>query len=106
MPASNSSPPTEGGADAPNERTAAAKPLGLFDAYGVELEYMLVDAETLDVAPTADELLEAAAGEHTDEFENGPIAWNNELALHVIEFKCNGPRPSLAGLATTFALPA
>jgi gamma-glutamyl:cysteine ligase YbdK (ATP-grasp superfamily) len=103
MPASNSSPPTEGGADAPNERTAAAKPLGLFDAYGVELEYMLVDAETLDVAPTADELLEAAAGEHTDEFENGPIAWNNELALHVIEFKCNGPRPSLAGLADDFA---
>ena len=103
MPASNSSPPTEGGAGAPPERAAPSKPLGLFDAYGVEIEYMLVDAETLDVAPAADELLEAAAGEHTDEFDNGPIAWNNELALHVIEFKCNGPRPSLAGLADDFA---
>jgi gamma-glutamyl:cysteine ligase YbdK (ATP-grasp superfamily) len=75
----------------------------LFEAYGVEVEYMLVDAETLDVAPKADLLLEAAAGELTDEFENGPVAWNNELALHVIELKCNGPRPSLAGLGRDFA---
>jgi gamma-glutamyl:cysteine ligase YbdK (ATP-grasp superfamily) len=112
MPASNSSPPTDGppGARPPGEPNAdaretgaVARPLGLFAAYGVEVEYMLVDAETLDVVPGADELLEAAAGEHTDEFENGPIAWNNELALHVIEFKCNGPRPSLAGLAEDFA---
>ena len=29
---------------------------------------MLVDAETLEVAPAADEPLEAAAGEHTEEF--------------------------------------
>ncbi len=40
-------------------------------AYGLEVEYMLVDGETLDVAPAADQLLEAAAGELTDEFENG-----------------------------------
>ena len=64
---------------------------------------MLVDAERLDVVPAADQLLEAAAGEHTDEFDNGPVAWNNELALHVIEFKCNGPRPSLAGLGEDFS---
>ncbi len=78
-------------------------PLGLFAAYGIEVEYMLVDAERLDVAPAADRLLEAAAGELTDEFENGDVAWNNELALHVIEFKCNGPRPSLEGLGRSFA---
>jgi gamma-glutamyl:cysteine ligase YbdK (ATP-grasp superfamily) len=82
---------------------AAAAPLGLFDAYGIEVEYMLVDGDSLDVAPAADRLLEAAAGELTDEFANGEIAWNNELALHVIELKCNGPRPSLAGLAPAFA---
>jgi hypothetical protein len=82
---------------------SVAKQLGLFEAYGVEIEYMLVDGERLDVAPKADMLLEAAAGELTDEWENGPIAWNNELALHVIEFKCNGPRPSLAGLGKDFA---
>ncbi|HEX5421158.1 MAG TPA: glutamate-cysteine ligase family protein [Gammaproteobacteria bacterium] len=89
MPESNPSPQVE-------------RPLGLFEAYGVELEYMLVSAETLDVAPAADRLLEAVAGELTDEYENGDVAWNNELALHVIEFKCNGPRPSLAGLADAF----
>ncbi len=90
MPESSSSPPVE-------------QPLRLFDAYGVEVEYMLVDGERLDVAPAADQLLEAVAGEHTDEFENGAVAWNNELALHVIELKCNGPRRSLAGLSADFA---
>ena len=29
--------------------------------------------------------------------------WNNELALHVIELNCNGPRRSLAGLGRAFA---
>jgi glutamate---cysteine ligase / carboxylate-amine ligase len=86
----------------PTADDAAAKPLGLFDAYGVEAEYMIVDAERLDVAAKADLLLEAAAGELMDEWENGAVAWNNELALHVIEFKCNGPRPSLAGLGNDF----
>lgn len=99
MPASNStSPPPDASAD-----EAPAKPLRLFEAFGLEVEYMLVDGETLDVAPAADELLEAVAGELTDEFENGDVAWNNELALHVIELKCNGPRPSLAGLGRAFA---
>jgi glutamate---cysteine ligase / carboxylate-amine ligase len=94
MPASNSTPPP----DWPPQR-----PLGLFEAYGLEAEYMLVDGDSLDVAPAADQLLEAAAGELTDEFENGEIVWNNELALHVIEFKCNGPRRTLDGLGADFA---
>jgi gamma-glutamyl:cysteine ligase YbdK (ATP-grasp superfamily) len=77
--------------------------LRLFDAFGIEVEYMLVDGESLDVAPAADQLLQAAAGELTDEWQNGDVAWNNELALHVIELKCNGPRPSLTGLGESFA---
>ena len=64
---------------------------------------MLVDGDRLDVAPKADLLLEAVAGELTDEWQNGPVAWNNELALHVIELKCNGPRASLGGLGADFA---
>jgi carboxylate-amine ligase len=98
MPASNSNPPPD-----PLSDEGPARELRLFEAFGLEVEYMLVDGERLDVAPAADELLEAAAGELTDEFENGDVAWNNELALHVIEFKCNGPRPSLAGLGRAFA---
>src|SRR5512143_3242937 len=86
-----------------NSSARAEGPLRLFDACGLEVEYMIVDGESLDAAPSAHQLLESVAGEHTDEFENGDVAWNNELALHVIEFKCNGPRRSLAGLGADFA---
>ena len=34
----------------------AGRSLRLFEAVGVELEYMIVDAETLDVRPEADRL--------------------------------------------------
>lgn len=78
-------------------------PLGLFEAYGIELEYMIVDSGSLDVRPRADRLLAAAAGDVTTEWEHGDYAWNNELALHVIEFKTNGPQRSLDGLAAGFA---
>jgi gamma-glutamyl:cysteine ligase YbdK (ATP-grasp superfamily) len=76
--------------------------LHLFQGFGIELEYALVDAATLDVAPQADWLLKEAAGEITDEFVSGPLAWNNELALHVIELKVNGPSPTLDGLDGLF----
>ena len=82
--------------------TGAAAPLPLFAACGVELEYMIVAREGLDVLPAADRLLRAAAGELVEEFADGPIGWSNELALHLIELKTNGPAPSLAGLDDTF----
>jgi gamma-glutamyl:cysteine ligase YbdK (ATP-grasp superfamily) len=77
-------------------------PLRLFEATGVELEYMIVDARTLDVRPLADEVLKAVAGTYELEIEFGPMAWSNELALHVIEMKTLDPVPSLAGLAGRF----
>ena len=76
--------------------------LGLFAGYGVELEYMIVDAESLDVRPIADQLLAAQAGEIVSDVELGPIAWSNELVLHVIELKTNGPAKALSGLAGQF----
>ncbi len=78
--------------------------LHLFDAYGIELEYMIVDASTLDVRPIADELLRAIAGGDAYEMEVsvGDLAWSNELALHVAELKLDGPAPSLAGLGAAF----
>ena len=76
--------------------------LQLFQGFGIELEYMLVDGASLDVAPQADWLLAEAAGEITDEYVSGPLAWNNELALHIIEIKLNGPRPTLDGLGQIF----
>ncbi|HBJ33401.1 MAG TPA: glutamate--cysteine ligase [Planctomycetaceae bacterium] len=76
--------------------------LHLFDAYGIELEYMIVDRETLNVKPIADELIMQAAGELSSDFDDGTICWSNELALHVIELKTNGPVGSLVGFAKEF----
>ncbi len=76
--------------------------LALFQGIGVELEYMIVDRETLAVRPIADKLIEAEAGEVASEIERGDMAWSNELVLHVLELKTNGPAVGLAGLAARF----
>ena len=78
------------------------QPLHLFDAYGVEIEYMIVDAESLAVLPIADKVLFEVAGRFESEVERGEISWSNELVLHVIELKTNGPAPSLAPLPRAF----
>lgn len=81
-------------------------PLGLFDAIGVELEYMIVDRETLDVRPVADRLFSVAAGHETSDVEpDGPagvVSWSNELALHIAEMKTARPVASLDGLDNEF----
>ena len=77
-------------------------PLHLFEGFGIELEYMLVDINTLDVLPMSDRVLHAVAGAYEAEVEMGDIAWSNELVLHVIELKTNGPAPSLLGLPPAF----
>jgi glutamate---cysteine ligase / carboxylate-amine ligase len=75
---------------------------GLFEAFGVEIEYMIADRASLDIRPICDKLIEAVAGAPESEIERGPIAWSNELTLHVLELKTNGPAPSLHGLAEAF----
>jgi len=77
-------------------------PLRLFQGYGIEIEYMIVDRETLDVRPLADKLLEAEAGELVSDVERGSVAWSNELVLHLIELKTNGPAPLLEPLPALF----
>jgi len=74
----------------------------LFEAFGVEVEYMIVHESSLDVAPIADQLLRDDEGNPSEEIELGDIAWSNELALHVVELKTNGPAASLEGLAARF----
>ncbi len=76
--------------------------LGLFEAFGIELEYMIVDAETLNVRPISDKALTAAAGELTGEVELGSISWSNELALHVLELKVSEPVSDLAQVTVDF----
>lgn len=77
-------------------------PLHLFEAIGIELEYMIVDRRTLSVLPVADKVLAEAAGEVVSEVELGPLSWSNELVLHVIELKTNGPAKGVRGLGEAF----
>ncbi len=78
------------------------KTLHLFEGYGVELEYMIVDRNTLAVLPVADQLLGKVAGKVVNEVERGGICWSNELVLHVVELKTNGPASTLEGLSQLF----
>lgn len=74
----------------------------LFSVTGLEMEYMIVDSQSLDVRPICDELLKMVTGEICSDYENGEIAWSNELVLHVVEIKTNGPAATIDGLNEKF----
>jgi carboxylate-amine ligase len=76
--------------------------LRLFEATGLEIEYMIVDAESLSVRPAADRALEVLGGLEDGEVTLGDIAWSNELALHVIELKGAGPIADRSGAFAAF----
>lgn len=76
-------------------------PLALFEGFGIELEYMIVDAESLSVKPIADRLIHAQSGSY-DDLVRGSLGWSNELVAHVIELKTNGPAPALDKLPEVF----
>ncbi len=67
-------------------------PLNLFEGVGIELEYMIVDRDSLAVRPYSDRVLAAInGGEVTSEVDRGAISWSNELVAHVIELKTTRP---------------
>lgn len=73
--------------------------LHLFEACGIELEYMIVRKDDLVAAPIADELLRAASDndeEWPDEITVASTGWSNELVLHVLEMKTAEPTADLA----------
>jgi gamma-glutamyl:cysteine ligase YbdK (ATP-grasp superfamily) len=76
--------------------------LHLFEGFGVELEYMVVDRESLGVRPIADSLFLDFSGTQVSDVDNGSIAWSNELTAHVVEVKTNGPTADLAEAARDF----
>jgi carboxylate-amine ligase len=75
----------------------------LFQGYGIELEYMLVDCDTLQAKPVTDELLKHELGRYASDFENGMVTWSNELVLHVVELKSTRPENNFNGLENAFA---
>jgi len=77
-------------------------PLGLFEAYGVEIEYMIVDRDTLEIRPWADKLLAGPDNVAHNDMTHGEITWCNELARHLIEMNFTDPEKNLYGKAGSF----
>jgi gamma-glutamyl:cysteine ligase YbdK (ATP-grasp superfamily) len=75
----------------------------LFQGYGVELEYMLVDRDSLKIQPITDEVLKHELGVYGSDFENGMITWSNELVLHVVELKSTKPEKDFHALNEKFS---
>lgn len=84
-----------------NEEAGPA-PLPAFSAYGIEIEYMIVDRKSLSVLPIADRMLHAASGHKGNEVSRGLLGWSNELVLHLIEIKNPRPSTSLVPLPAAF----
>jgi gamma-glutamyl:cysteine ligase YbdK (ATP-grasp superfamily) len=78
-------------------------PLHLFQAYGIELEYMIVDKETLQAKSISDELLKVELAQYGSDFENGMVTWSNELVMHVIEIKSTKPEANFNSMEYAFA---
>jgi gamma-glutamyl:cysteine ligase YbdK (ATP-grasp superfamily) len=76
--------------------------LHLFEGAGIEIEYVLVDGSTFQVAPVADQVIATLAGRPTHEASFGTLACSNELALHVFELKTDAPASDLAPLPREF----
>lgn len=74
----------------------------IFSVLGIEIEYMLVDKNSLNIQPKSDLILKELAGEQVNEIALGDIAISNELVLHVVEFKNNEPKPANAPITDHF----
>ncbi|CEG58103.1 glutamate-cysteine ligase family protein [Legionella fallonii] len=74
----------------------------IFSVLGIEIEYMLVDKDSLDVRPKSDVILSALAGQLVNEVKLDDIAISNELVMHVLELKNNGPKPATAPIHEHF----
>jgi len=76
--------------------------LHLFQAYGIELEYMIVNKNSLAIKPITDELFHRVTGNYQSDVEQGDVTWCNELVLHVVELKCTEPTQDLVQLEKDF----
>lgn len=76
--------------------------LHLFEGCGVEIEYVLVDHSSFEVAPVADLVIAELAGRPAHEASFGTLACSNELALHVFELKTDAPAADLQPLPQQF----
>jgi gamma-glutamyl:cysteine ligase YbdK (ATP-grasp superfamily) len=80
----------------------ARAPIPAFSGCGIELEYMIVDRESLAIRPIAGPLLAALAEARATDAASPALAWTRELARHVVEVKNVAPTADLPLLAVHF----
>jgi len=84
--------------------TSLAGPWKTFSGIGIELEYMIVDKQSLQVKPLVEKVLrQFNHGELTDEVVVEGLRWSNELVSHVLEIKGDGPLSSFAQAGELFS---
>ena len=74
---------------------------GIFEAIGIELEYMIVDKDSVDVRPLSDQLFKKVVDAYED-VSRGDMEWSNELVMHVVEIKNPKPEAQVLPLASRF----
>lgn len=74
----------------------------LLNAFGIELEYMVVDVESYNVKPVVDKLFLQINGEASNIVSSERIDWSNELVDHVVEFKNKRPERKIMPLIPHF----
>ena len=75
----------------------------IWERFGVEMEFMIVDRDTLQVLPRADVPLgKDKDGNQLSDVEYDDIGLSNELVSHVLEFKCAHPKSTFDGLGKRF----
>ena len=75
----------------------------IWERFGVEMEFMIVDRDTLNVLPRADVPLgKDKDGNQLSDVEYDDIGLSNELVSHVLEFKCAHPKSTFDGLGKRF----
>lgn len=77
-------------------------PLHLFEKFGIELEYMIVNNRDNRVAPIADQIMIAQTGDPVNDCLVGSCEVSNELAAHVFELKTPEPTADLEQLEQDF----
>ena len=75
----------------------------LFEVTGIELEYMVVDRDTLKVLPIVDKLFEDVTGKISSDVERGDVEWSNELVSHVVELKTAKPTKKIPSFRKKFS---
>ncbi len=75
---------------------------GLFEVYGIEIEYAVVGGGDLAVKPVVDKLITALCGSPNEFPTLRNAEADNELAAHVVEMKCKVPTADWAGQARDF----